>query len=584
MEKVTPVAQPNPAQLAVEGEKLARDWSRLEFLVVKVTQRCNLSCSYCYEDIGPGSDMSLATFTRLADVALESTASPTMGFLFHGGEPTLLDVDWYRQAMDYADVKAKELGKSCSYTMQSNLVKVAPEFMDFMLERNVSVGVSMDGPPEMNDSSRGGGDKVVENFKKAKSAGLRVSVLTTINGSNWNRMPEIIDYLENELGERRFKANVAYAVGAGQGLQPLTGEQIFAARKDILDHMLKTGGNGLVEANLEKEVLKFVAKSGCDTSLCDGQLCGAGSRVLGVSPEGGLLPCGRFEWNDSSWSLGNIFESDGAASEFRGSQMRRFWGVSDYNWANCSTCRAKRMCSYSCQAFILRSNQQLNIECLPTLSLYDYLAGQPRGRAEALAATLRFHQMMGKPDVRDSTARSTCGTVGYSDYTDGTAYNDYPTYPKSTGYSDYTDGTAYNDYPTYPKSAGYSDYTDGTAYNDYPTYPRSAGYSDYTDGTAYNDYPTYPKSAGYSDYTDGTAYNDYPTYPKSMGYSDYSDGTAYNDYPTYPRSAGYSDYTDGTAYNDYPTYPRMAGHSDNTDVGTPCDGPGTDGHEDPTAT
>ncbi|CAD7705300.1 unnamed protein product [Ostreobium quekettii] len=418
-----PVVRPGPAQLPVEGSRLARSWSNLEFLVVKVTRRCNLSCSYCYEDIGSGSDMTLDTFMRMADAAFDSTDRDRVGFLFHGGEPTLLDVGWYRAAMDYADGVARGAGKTAEYTIQSNLVRLDQPFLDLFLERGVSIGVSMDGPPEMNDDSRGAGSAVVRNFMRAKSAGLQVSVLATINHSNWNRMPEVIHWLRTDLGERRFKANVAYPVGAGLDAQPLTGEQIFKARKDILDHMLETGGNGVIEANLERELIKFADKRGCGKSLCDGQLCGAGSRVLGVTPEGNLLPCGRFEWNDRAWSLGNIGQTDEDAFRSRGEQLRRFWGASDYNWADCGTCRARHMCSYSCQAFVVRSKRQLNIECAPTLSLYDYLVEQPQGRVEALVATLKLHSAMGTAEYRDG----------------GSSYNDY-------GYND----KGYND-------AGYTD-------------------------------------------------------------------------------------------------------------------------------
>lgn len=82
----------------------------------------------------------------------------------------------------------------------------------------------------------------MENFKRAKAAGLRIGVLATMNQSNWDRMLEVIDWLQDELGERSFKANVAYPIGAGLDIRPLTGRQILKACKDVLDHVLETGG------------------------------------------------------------------------------------------------------------------------------------------------------------------------------------------------------------------------------------------------------------------------------------------------------------------------------------------------------
>lgn len=140
----------------------------------------------------------------------------------------------------------------------------------------------------------------------------------------------------------------------------------------------------MINGNLERELIKFVGKRSCSKTLCDGQLCGTASQVLGETPEGNLLPCDRFGWNDRSWSLGNVLDTVDKAFQFRGEQMRRFRGVCNYNWADCGTCRARHMCSYSYQACVVRSKSHLNIECTPTLGLHEYLTEQPDGKSRRL--------------------------------------------------------------------------------------------------------------------------------------------------------------------------------------------------------
>lgn len=104
--------------------------------------------------------MDAETFQRTADAALGSTNSDRVGFWCHGGEPTLLGVDWYRKALDYAYAAARRMGKTADYKMQSNLVSANRRSMDLFLERKIHVGVSMDCPADMNDETRGTGRRV----------------------------------------------------------------------------------------------------------------------------------------------------------------------------------------------------------------------------------------------------------------------------------------------------------------------------------------------------------------------------------------------------------------------------------------
>ncbi|WCL82248.1 hypothetical protein PPO43_03915 [Saprospira sp. CCB-QB6] len=42
------------------------------------------------------------------------------------------------------------------------------------------------------------------------------------------------------------------------------------------------------------------------------------------------------------------------------------------NWYDCESCPAQKVCGYGCQAFILRSEEQANLDCLPTKMRFAY--------------------------------------------------------------------------------------------------------------------------------------------------------------------------------------------------------------------
>jgi len=366
----------NTADARVENQIDFRFWN-IQALIVKVTQRCNLNCQYCYEKVSThGDDMPVATFKKLVDSVLTSSVQPKVLFIFHGGEPTLVPTEWYVEAVEYCNLKASENNKIVSYALQSNVLAINPDKLTAFKELRINVSVSVDGPLIINKTTlRGQDDLTIRNIKKLKALGLNIGVLATINPINYSRFPSIMEWLYDELGIKSLKANVMYAVGAGYNMPDLPDDNIYAAQEDILNYMIDTKGKKVVETNLYLEIKRFLEqdRSVNKMSLCDDRVCGAGKRVFGVNLKGELLPCGRFEWNDEKFKLGDLDDvKDLEAIEDFKTSVSEFHDQNPETWLDCNKCEAKRVCRYSCQAFIVRSRTKRNVECIAMKKKYKF--------------------------------------------------------------------------------------------------------------------------------------------------------------------------------------------------------------------
>ena len=130
----------------------------LTTMVLNVTNQCNLSCTYCYEygedkivETSNGSQpkfMSEETARESVDFMLKESGENKVAYLsFFGGE-TLMNMSVLKFAIPYARKRAAELGKRVEFNLTTNATLLKPEVIDFLVENEVAVTISTDGPKE----------------------------------------------------------------------------------------------------------------------------------------------------------------------------------------------------------------------------------------------------------------------------------------------------------------------------------------------------------------------------------------------------------------------------------------------------
>ena len=168
----------------------------LYVMLKPVGARCNLRCSYCYyleKDAlgrteaaeGPVqnapsvmSDELLQLFTRQY---IEAQTMPQVLFTWHGGEPLLLPISFYRRALDWQ--RHYGGGRQIDNCLQTNGLLLTDEWCRFLAENHFLVGLSLDGPEWLHDACRtdSGG-------RPSFSRVMRGVELLRKHGVEWNAM------------------------------------------------------------------------------------------------------------------------------------------------------------------------------------------------------------------------------------------------------------------------------------------------------------------------------------------------------------------------------------------------------------
>ncbi len=173
----------------------ASEEGRIVSLIVKVAERCNLNCSYCYmynhadqSYLRRPAFMSDEVFAQLLVRIYEycdRRPKHRVSLVFHGGEPMLIGAERFRQFTNLAREKLGE--KLGSLQLQSNATLVDDDWITTLHELGTTVGVSMDGPPEIHDmlrvdhAGKGSHASVLKGLRRLQGHGLLSGLLCVVN-------------------------------------------------------------------------------------------------------------------------------------------------------------------------------------------------------------------------------------------------------------------------------------------------------------------------------------------------------------------------------------------------------------------
>jgi uncharacterized protein len=173
--------------------------------------RCNLACRYCYyvskEDLHAKGEPA-----RMADEVLErcivqhiaACSDPVIRFSWHGGEPTILGLDYFRHVVALQR-KHCPAGRSIANGIQTNGTLLNDDWCRFLAAEGFTVGLSLDGPAWMHDRCRVTKDgrptheRAIRGYRLLQEHGVPCEILCVVNACNAGHATEVYRFFK-ELG------------------------------------------------------------------------------------------------------------------------------------------------------------------------------------------------------------------------------------------------------------------------------------------------------------------------------------------------------------------------------------------------
>ncbi|ECA8972325.1 anaerobic sulfatase maturase [Salmonella enterica subsp. enterica] len=341
---------------------------------------CNIDCTYCFylekEHLYPDRKnhwkMDLKTLENYIIKNIQAQNHYIIDFIWQGGEPTLLGLDFYRHAIE---LQCKHHGtKHINNYFQTNGTRIDDEWAAFFKEHNFLIGISIDGDRIINDTyrlSRNGKstfDDVLKGISALKRHKVEFNTLTVVNRENMQRPLDTYNFLKR-IGSRYMQFIPLVERQAAQPdsngltlIQPdfsgqcqVTDWSVSAKgwgkfMNTIFDHWVVNDLGEVFVMNFEQTMAKI---NGQLSSCWLNETCGGN---LIVEANGDIYSCDHFVYPENK--LGNINNDDllQLVNKIENIEFgqRKFTNISK----ECHQCFAKHICNGGCpkQRFELSSN------------------------------------------------------------------------------------------------------------------------------------------------------------------------------------------------------------------------------------
>jgi len=198
-ERLDPVAARQPNTATRPSTSIYAATPRLRLLVLQPTPFCNIDCSYCYlPNRKSTARMSLDTLDLACQRVFES-AFRQLDVAWHGGEPLTVPLAWYDEAHALMARRCPaEL--NLRHRFQTNGLLVNDDWARFFARAEVRIGLSIDGPADIHDSTRrsrsrrGTHAKVMRATRLLQDHGVAFHVITVLTDLALDEPDRLFDF------------------------------------------------------------------------------------------------------------------------------------------------------------------------------------------------------------------------------------------------------------------------------------------------------------------------------------------------------------------------------------------------------
>ena len=366
----------------------------LTFLIKPASSLCNMKCRYCfYEKIADNRAqksmgiMTDATAERLISEAFR-LVSPggTINFMFQGGEPTLVGLDFFRRFMAL-EQKYTKAGIHCHHAIQTNGLYLDEEWVTFFQEHKFLLGISIDGTQAIHDSLRvdavgcGTWEKATAALRLLDQYHVETNILCVVTAQIAKKPHQIYRSLS------QFGNHPIQFIPCLDPIEKKRGSEFFSLRPDAYSKFLCglfdcwyrdwKSGKYISIRTFEDYLclLMHLPPSSCAAS-------GACGSYLVVEGDGSLYPCDFYVLDE--WKIGNIHDMN-LEEAFNNPISVRFIRDGAVRPEACKSCQYLPICRGGCKRDW--TQQHANYYCTSFKAFFSYAL--PRLQEMAQVAMMR---------------------------------------------------------------------------------------------------------------------------------------------------------------------------------------------------
>lgn len=265
-----------------------------------ITDNCNMNCDYCYVGEKSGKNMPISYISNIIYFINKQQAESGNSILyikFFGGEP-LINYEFIKEFV--AAVECQQYNFPVKYSITTNGTLLNEEIISFMIEKNMSCSVSIDGIPKIHNRHRkmkdgqGSWEFIKEKTEYIRrQRNLELTARMTYTSETAEYLSDSVKFLA-ETGFRNIQAVPDYFDKSwtdenfGKMASEYASVKEYAKRRPDLHISI-----GMREEN---------AKKGCGS-------CGGGRSTFSINVDGDIFPC-TYAVAFPELKIGDIFHTD----------------------------------------------------------------------------------------------------------------------------------------------------------------------------------------------------------------------------------------------------------------------------------
>ncbi|MCL5283722.1 MAG: anaerobic sulfatase maturase [Armatimonadetes bacterium] len=313
---------------------------------------CNLRCRYCFY-LDRAELYSETHKHRMSDPVLERVIAGYMGtiqtvyaFGWQGGEPSLMGLEFFRKVVDMQQRYGRP-GAIVTNGLQTNATLMNDDLAAHLAKYRFLVGVSLDGPPGINDlnrhtvSGRSVHTKTLEGITALRRQGVSFNVLTVVSSANVKQGKEVYRYIKSlGLDYHQYIPCVEFDATGRPLPFTITGDQWGEFLKEVFDEW-RRHDVGRVSIRLHDDILNRLITGAAATCTMRNRC----NDYFVVEHNGDVYPCDFFVRPDLK--LGSLMQN--TWEEMQTSTVYQQFGRMKSEWnLQCDTCEYRAFCAGDC--------------------------------------------------------------------------------------------------------------------------------------------------------------------------------------------------------------------------------------------